>query len=133
MMKKLLFGLVITAAISWCVAPVNSFAAAVDVPDACKYASPEVQSSSACKDLNATKAEKEKGMSDAVKNIVNTLLYGIGIVSVIVIIVSAIRFATSGGNEESVTKARRSLIYSVAGLVIAMMAFAIVNFIIDNL
>ncbi len=73
------------------------------------------------------------GFSDTTKNIVNTLLLGIGIVAVIMIIVSAIRFSISHGDQAKVANARSTLIYSVVGLVIAVLAYAIVRFVLDRL
>ena len=65
-----------------------------------------------------------------VKIMVNTLLYILGAVSVIVIIVSGIFFAISGGNATTITKAKNALLYAVVGLVVAIMAYAIVNYVI---
>lgn len=42
-------------------------------------------------------------------------------------VVSAIRFSISAGDPQNVTNARRSLIYSVVGLVIALLALSIVS------
>jgi hypothetical protein len=46
------------------------------------------------------------------------------------IIVAGIRYTTSGGDASSVTAAKNTLMYSIIGLVVAILAFAIVNFVL---
>jgi uncharacterized membrane protein YgcG len=90
--------------------------------------------SSVCKDWDSTQnPSPEKAVSDTVRNIINIMLFAIGIVAVISIIISGIRFVSSRGDSGAVGKARTSLIYSVIGLVVAVTAFAIVNFVIARL
>jgi uncharacterized membrane protein YgcG len=88
--------------------------------------------SSICKDWDPSN-NPEKAVSDTVRNIINIMLFAVGIVAVISIIVSGMRFISSRGDSNAVSKARTSLIYSVVGLVVAVMAFAIVNFVIARL
>ncbi|MCL2280841.1 TrbC/VirB2 family protein [Candidatus Saccharibacteria bacterium] len=91
---------------------------------------PAKKNSATCEDLTGQSGER---VTSIFQNIVNVLLFGAGIIAVIVIIVSGIRFVTSRGDSNAVTKARQSLIYSVAGLVITVAAFAIVNFVFSRL
>ena len=65
--------------------------------------------------------------------IVNVLLFIIGAVSVIMLIYGGIRYTTSGGNANSVTAAKNTIMYAIIGLIIAIFAFAIVNFVVDQL
>lgn len=70
--------------------------------------------------------------TDVVKNIINTFLYAIGILSVILIIHSGFKYITSGGNPEGIKGAKSTLTYAVVGLIVAMLAFTIVNFVVDK-
>jgi cytochrome bd-type quinol oxidase subunit 2 len=88
--------------------------------------------SAVCQDLK-DKAASDTAFNDVMKNIINTLLYIIGIVSVIMIVISGIRWISSRGQPESVSKARQTLTYSVIGLIIAVSAFAIMNFVMDRI
>ena len=54
----------------------------------------------------------------------------LGIVSVIFIIVGGIGYATSQGDSGKTKKARDTILYSVIGLIVALLAFAIVTFIL---
>ena len=49
-------------------------------------------------------------------------------ISVLMIVISGVKFVTSNGNPESVSKARNTMIYAVVGLVVALSAEAIVAF-----
>jgi hypothetical protein len=86
--------------------------------------------SSVCKDW---KKNAEQEVTNSTQDIINLLLYAIGIIAVVVIIISGIRFVSSRGDSNAVSKARTTLIYSVVGLVVATMAFAIVNFVFFRL
>lgn len=63
--------------------------------------------------------------------VVNTMLFIVGVLAVIMIIYSGIRYTTSGGNSNSVTAAKNTLIYSIVGLVVAIIAYALVNWVLD--
>lgn len=69
-------------------------------------------------------------LASLVKTIINVLLYLIGIIAVIVIIIGAIRYVTSAGDSSKVKGAKDTILYAVIGLVIAIIAYAIVNFVV---
>ncbi len=75
-------------------------------------------------------ADKDETINDTVSTLVNVLLFAIGIVSVIMIIVGGLRYVTSNGDASKVTAAKNTVLYSVIGLVVALLAFAIVNFVV---
>ena len=64
--------------------------------------------------------------------IINVALGVIGFVAVVMIIMGGIQYTTSSGDAAKVTKAKNTILYGVVGLVIALLAFAIVNFILTN-
>jgi uncharacterized membrane protein len=57
----------------------------------------------------------------------------IGIIAVIIIMVSGMRFILSGGDAQKVASARNTILYSVIGLVVAVLAQAIVLFVLKKL
>ena len=99
-------------------APIDVSANAID--DACK-ADP---SASICQDSTS--------VSDVIAIVVNTLLFIVGIISVIMIIVGGIMYTTSAGDSGQVTKAKNTILFSVIGLAIAFFAYAIVNWVIGQ-
>ncbi|HEY8992705.1 MAG TPA: hypothetical protein VIM37_02535 [Candidatus Microsaccharimonas sp.] len=75
---------------------------------------------------------KDQGASPAklIATIVNVLLFIIGAIAVIMIIIGGIMYATSAGDAGQVTKAKNTILYAVVGLVVAFLAYAIVNFVV---
>ena len=68
-----------------------------------------------------------------IKSAVNTLLYIIGALAVVMLIIGGIRYTISGGNSQQITAAKNTILYAVIGLVLAAFAYAIVNFVIFRL
>lgn len=68
-----------------------------------------------------------------VRNIINVAIGIIGVVAVIVIIVAGILMMTANGDSSKVAKSRQAIIFAAIGLIIALVAFPIVNFIIDGI
>ncbi len=56
-----------------------------------------------------------------------------GIVAVAVLVFNAFLFITASGDEGRVAKATKGITYAIVGLVIAAIAFLIVNFVIEQL
>ena len=91
-----------------------------------------------CKD-GATVSEKSKctgdqglDLWDTLKNIINVVLGIVGIISVFMIIIGGISYTTSSGDTGKVKKAKDTILYSVIGLVVALLSFAIVDLVLDN-
>lgn len=68
-----------------------------------------------------------------IRPIINVVLFVLGAIAVIMIIVSGFRYVLSGGDSSAVTAAKNTLFYAVIGLIVAILAYAIVNFVIDSL
>lgn len=73
-----------------------------------------------------------KDAKEIAKNIISVLLWIVGIASIIVIIYSGITFVTSAGNPSQIARAKTMLLYAVVGLVVSILAYAIVNFIVGS-
>ena len=65
--------------------------------------------------------------------VVNTLLFLIGAISVVMLIIGGIRYTLSGGKEASVLAAKNTIMYAIIGVIVALLAAAIVNFILTSL
>lgn len=72
------------------------------------------------------------GESGIFKTITNVLLFLIGAVSVIMLIIGGIRYTISGGDSTAVTSAKNTILYAVIGIIVALLAYAIVNFVITS-
>lgn len=68
-----------------------------------------------------------------IKNVIGIISFLVGLVAVLMIVIAGFRFVTSNGDAGTVSSAKNTIIYAVIGLIITIMAYAIVNFILDNL
>ncbi len=64
------------------------------------------------------------------ETIVNTFLFLIGAVAVLMIVFAGFRYVTSGGNAANVTAAKNTVLYAIVGVVIALLAYAILDFVL---
>ncbi len=105
------------------VAPAN---AAVLCPDG----KTEVTDLSECNDITAQ--SKDRSLMGTLNVIINVVIGVIGFVAVVVIILGGIQYTTSAGASDKVATAKNTILYGIIGLVIALLAFAIVNFVLAN-
>ena len=66
-------------------------------------------------------------------NIVNAVLYLVGAISVLMLIYGGIRYTTSAGESANVTAAKNTILYAIVGIVVAILAYAIVNWVLTNI
>lgn len=116
------------------VVPVLAFGAALSAPAAV----------SAQEDLGGIRGGVEITKSDdqpstlfgdggVFTTIVNIALFIIGALAVLMLIIGGIRYTISGGDTAAVTAAKNTILYAIIGIVIAILAYAIVNFVLVNL
>jgi len=67
------------------------------------------------------------------KVITNAALYIIGAVSVLMLIYGGVRYTISMGDEKNVVAAKNTILYAIVGIIVALLAYAIVNFVLDSL
>lgn len=121
-MKKLIIALLFMVGfIAAGVALSSSGAMAIDPFEQCNAQNSD---SSVC-------SSTDDNVNDLIGTIVNTMLFIVGALAVVVIIVGGIMFVTSAGNQQSVTNAKNAVLYAVIGLVVAFLAYAIVNWVFD--
>lgn len=66
-------------------------------------------------------------------NIINTLIFIIGAIAVLMIVIGGLKYVLSGGDQAAVNSAKNTILYSIIGLIVAILANAIVNFTINAL
>ena len=72
------------------------------------------------------------GANGVFTRITNTVLYAVGIISVIMLIYGGLRYVVSGGDSKKVTDAKNTILYAIIGLIISLLAYAIVNFVLKS-
>ncbi|MDR1032534.1 MAG: pilin [Candidatus Nomurabacteria bacterium] len=85
------------------------------------------------KDVCAELGGDTHALDKPVANAINAMLFIIGILSVGMIIFGGITYASSAGDSSKLTTAKNAIMYAIIGLVVALTAFVIVNFVIDRL
>lgn len=65
--------------------------------------------------------------------ITNILLFIIGAIAVIMLVIGGIRYTTSNGDSNQVTAAKNTIMYAIIGIIVAILAYAVVNFVIGSL
>lgn len=83
--------------------------------------------------VNSIGGSNAQSLPVLIKNILNILFFIIGIAAVIVLIIGGLRYVFSSGDEKGVTAAKNTILYAIVGLVVAVLAFSIVNFVLGGL
>jgi hypothetical protein len=73
------------------------------------------------------------GNGSIVNTVINIMLFIIGILCVIMIIFGGIRYTISRGKDDEVKNAKNTILYSIVGLVIAIIAYALVNWVFTSI
>jgi hypothetical protein len=109
------------------VAPVNS-----PVSAACDPNDQTLAGGAACSQPTGTSGELF-GEDSIFTKIVNILLFIIGAVAVIMLIIGGIRYTLSGGKDAEVQAAKNTILYAIIGIVVAFLAYAVVNWVLTSL
>ena len=72
------------------------------------------------------------GASGTFQTVTNVMLFLVGAVSVIMIIIGGLRYVLSNGDSSQITAAKNTILYAIIGLIVAILAFAIIRFIIGS-
>ncbi len=76
---------------------------------------------------------EQNNLLSTITSIINGVIGILGIVCVVVMIIGGINYMTSSGDAGKVKKAKDTILYGLIGLVVCVLAFAIVNFLIMNI
>ncbi len=83
--------------------------------------------------VNAIGGSSSDDLTASISTIINAVIFVIGIVAVIMIILGGISYATSQGDPAKVKKGKDTILYGIIGLIVALLAFAIVGFVLNAL
>jgi hypothetical protein len=78
-------------------------------------------------------SDKLFGPNSIWTKIINTLIYATGAVSALLIVLGGFRYAVSNGDQGNITSAKNTILYAIIGLVVAVSAYAIVNFVLSSI
>ena len=87
-----------------------------------------------CKGIGSSDNNLNNGnLMTTLNQIINVIIGVIGFIAVIVIILGGVQYTTSAGEASKVKKAKDTIMYGVVGLIVALLAYSIVNFVLSNL
>lgn len=72
------------------------------------------------------------GVKNIVTAIVQILSVVVGIAAVIMIIISGLKYVTSGGDSGGISSAKTTLVYALVGLAVAALAQVLVHFVLST-
>ncbi len=97
------------------------------------FAAPDPSRSAACAGAVAVAAACDTdNFRVFLGNILDTLMLLIGFLAVIVLVYGGIRYITSTGDSARIKAAKDTIIYGIIGLIVAIIARSIVDFVIAN-
>lgn len=105
---------------------------ALEVATVGAQVNPSQQIGEGVKAVGGSTGNGQQDFTKSVQTIVNLLLFVLGLIAVIMIILGGFRYVTSNGDSGATKTAKDTILYAVVGLVVAILAFAIVNFVINT-
>ena len=72
------------------------------------------------------------GVGGTFSTITNVLLFIVGAIAVIMIVIGGLRYVLSGGDSSQITAAKNTILYAIIGIIVAILAYAVVNFVIGS-
>lgn len=78
-----------------------------------------------------TGGSSSNNLEDAIQVVTNILLFIVGVVAVIMIVIGGLKYVASNGDSNQIQSAKNTILYAVIGLIVAVIAYAVVQFVID--
>ena len=92
----------------------------------------EGESVSALSECNVEKTEGEKSLMSNVNILINVFASVMGFLAVGMIIYGGFMLLTAQGDPARIKRGKDVVLYSVIGLILVMLAYAIINFVMNN-
>ena len=75
--------------------------------------------------------DDEEQLYETIKHVLSTVYLWVGILAVVFIIIGGVNYTISQGDPGKVAKAKNTILYAIVGLVVALLAFAITQFVLN--
>lgn len=85
------------------------------------------------KGANNVQTGSSKTLPENIEQVTNLLLFLLGAVAVIMLVIGGFKFVTSNGSAEQVKSAKNTVMYAIVGLVVAIVAYAVVRWVVAQL
>lgn len=84
------------------------------------------------KDISKNTAN-DNSVESIVATITNTIIYLVGVASIIMLIYGGILYTISAGDSTKTKKAKDTIMYALIGLVVAVLSFALVRYVVSSI
>jgi hypothetical protein len=121
------FGAASVAAVTMTAAPAMAATANCTIDD-----NAPLQSGASCAQANGT-SNNLFAQGGVFQVAANTLIFLVGAVAVIFLIIGGLRYVISNGDPKAVEAAKNTILYAIVGIVVAVISFALVQFVINAL
>ena len=71
------------------------------------------------------------GSTAIIPRIINLMLFIVGVLAIFMMIYGGIRYVLSGGDNNKVKDAKNTILYAIVGLIVAILGYAIVNWVVS--
>ena len=79
-----------------------------------------------------TVGDGNNNLVDSVSDIISVVIGILGLVCVVVMIIGGVNYMTSAGDAGKVKKGKDTILYGLIGLIVCVLAFALVNWVIKS-
>lgn len=76
--------------------------------------------------------DDKTNIDSTVKNTINTIIGIVGLLSVVMIVYGGFLYTSSAGSPDKIKTAKSTILYAIVGLVVAILAFVIVQFVLNQ-
>lgn len=76
-------------------------------------------------------ADLFNGADAIIPRAINLMLFIVGVLAIFMIIYGGIRYVLSGGDNSKVKDAKNTILYAIVGLIVAILGYAIVNWVVS--
>lgn len=89
-------------------------------------------SSSLCRDYRSGQSANQNPVVEIIVAVLNILLFLVGALAVIFVIWGGFKYITSSGDSNAVSQAKSTILYALAGLLVALVANRLIVFILNQ-
>lgn len=125
--QALMAVMILLGVVSWTVFSSLSVSAVDPLNESCK----QDPNNPICK--TASQGEDLFGPNSIWTRVINTMIFVVGAIAVLMIVIGGLRYTLSNGDASGTKSAKDTIIYAIIGLVISIMAYAIVNFVLARI
>lgn len=79
-----------------------------------------------------TAQNNNNNLMQTLNTVINVIVGVVGFIAVVMIVIGGIQYAVSAGEPAKTKKAKDTIMYGIIGLVVSLLAFAIVNFVLTS-